>query len=75
MLDIYEYDYKNDSWKPYLTDDLQVELVMLNPYIRSQLKHLSSHKPTYYLNLKVFTILCRHLKNGEFSNLSLITIE
>jgi len=52
MVDIYEYDYKLNSWKPYLTDDLQIELVMLNPYYRLQLKHLSNNKPTYYVNFK-----------------------
>ena len=44
MVDIYEYDSMNDSWKPYMTGDLQVELTMLNPYIRLQLKHLSGHE-------------------------------
>ena len=52
MLDIYEYDSKNNLWKPFLTDDLQVELVMLNPYVRTQLKLLSNNKPTYYLSFK-----------------------
>jgi oligosaccharyltransferase complex subunit beta len=50
MLDIYEFDSKNNLWKPFLSDDLQVELVMLNPYIRTQLKLLSNNKPTYTLS-------------------------
>ena len=52
MIDIYEFDSKNNLWKPFLTDDLQVELVMLNPYIRTQLKLLSNNKPTYTLSFK-----------------------
>ena len=50
MLDIYEFDSKNNLWKPFLSDDLQVELVMLNPYIRTQLKLISNNKPTYTLS-------------------------
>jgi len=52
MIDIYEYDNKTGSWKPYLTDDLQVELWMLNVYIRTQLKLVSTSKPTYYWSFK-----------------------
>lgn len=52
MLDIYEYNQKTQTWKPFLTDDLQVELVMLNPYYRQQMKLLSNNKPTYYLSFK-----------------------
>ncbi len=52
FIDIYEFDSKNNSWKPFLTDDLQVELVMLNPYVRTQLKLLSNSKPTYTLSFK-----------------------
>ena len=54
MVDIYEFDYKLNQWKPYLTDDLQVEFVMMNPYVRQQMKMLSPSKPTYHISFKVF---------------------
>lgn len=53
MVDIYEYDSKINQWKPYLTDDLQVEFVMMNPYVRQQLKMLSPSKPTYHISFRV----------------------
>lgn len=53
MVDIYEYDYKTNQWKPYLTDDLQLEFVMMNPYVRQQMKMLSPSKPTYHISFKV----------------------
>jgi hypothetical protein len=53
MIDIYEYDYKTKSWKPYLTDDLQLEFVMMNPYYIHQMKMLSPSKPTYYNTFRV----------------------
>lgn len=80
MIDIYEYDYKTNSWKPYLTDDLQLEFVMMNPYYINQMRMLSSSKPTYYNSFRVmiyYKYNClfynRHLKNSESSNLLLIT--
>eukprot|EP00340_Litonotus_pictus_P011341 CAMPEP_0170535848 /NCGR_PEP_ID=MMETSP0209-20121228/101822_1 /TAXON_ID=665100 ORGANISM="Litonotus pictus, Strain P1" /NCGR_SAMPLE_ID=MMETSP0209 /ASSEMBLY_ACC=CAM_ASM_000301 /LENGTH=479 /DNA_ID=CAMNT_0010837155 /DNA_START=48 /DNA_END=1488 /DNA_ORIENTATION=+ len=52
MVDIYEYDLKSDSWKPYLTDDLQIEYTMMDPFYRLQLKMLSMGKPTYTTSFK-----------------------
>lgn len=52
MVDIYEYDHKINQWKPYLTDDLQVEFVMMNPYVRQQMKMLSPSKPTYHISFR-----------------------
>lgn len=52
FIDIYEYDYKSDSWKPYLTNDIQVEYVMLNPYYINQLRLVDQSKPTYYVQFK-----------------------
>lgn len=52
FIDIYEYDYISDTWKPYLTDDLQVEFLMMDPFYRLQLRMLSSSKPTYYVDFK-----------------------
>ncbi len=53
MVDIYEYDSKTNSWKPYLTDDIQLEFVMMNPYYIHQMKLLSTNKPTYHISFKV----------------------
>ena len=54
FVDIYEYDYKANNWKPYLTDDLQIEYTMMDPFYRLQLKMVSLGKPTYYVSFKVF---------------------
>ena len=51
-IDIYEYDYKTDSFKPYVTDDIQIEYDMMNPYYINQLKMLAMNKPTYYVQFK-----------------------
>ena len=40
MVDIFEYDHKTNTWKPYLTDDIQLEYVMMNPYYIHQMKIL-----------------------------------
>lgn len=53
MVDIYEFDYKLNQWKPYLTDDLQVEFVMMNPYVRQQMKMLNPTTPTYHISFRV----------------------
>lgn len=53
MIDIYEYDYVDHLWKPYLTDDLQIVFSLMEPFYRVQMKLLSSEKPTYYTSLKV----------------------
>lgn len=50
---MYEYDYKNKIWKPFLTDDIQIEFSMLNPYYRLQMKLQSMNKPTYFVSFKV----------------------
>ena len=66
MVDIYEWDYKTTQWKPYLTDDLQVEFVMMNPYVRQQMKILSPSKPTYHISFKVifyFFLICFQAPN------------
>lgn len=52
LIDIYEYDYKTDSWKPYITDDIQVEYIMLNPYYINQLRLYNPNQPTYYVQFK-----------------------
>ncbi len=61
MVDIFEYDSKTNQWKPYLTDDLQVEFVMMNPYVRQQMKMLSPTKPTYHISFRVIYLFLRFL--------------
>lgn len=51
-IDIYEYDYNTNAWKPFITDDLQLEYVMMNPYYINQMRLLSPNKPTYYVSFK-----------------------
>ena len=36
---IEEYDGESHDWKPYLADDVQLEFIMIDPYIRSLLSH------------------------------------
>lgn len=68
-IDIYEYDYITDTWKAYLTDDLQIEYTMMDPFYRLQLKMLSLGKPTYYTSFKVRLIFkFRHQTSGEYLN-------
>jgi len=38
--DISTYDHKSGQWVPYVADDLQLEFVMLDPYIRTGLKNV-----------------------------------
>lgn len=56
LVDIFEYEFKTDSWKPYMTDDLQIEYTMMDPYYRLQLKMLAMGKPTYITSFKVIII-------------------
>lgn len=49
LVDISEYD--GGKWLPYKADDVQVEFVMLNPYVRLPLKH--DGKGTYSVQFKV----------------------
>jgi oligosaccharyltransferase complex subunit beta len=70
FIDIYEYDYINDKWKPYITNDLQIEYVMMNPYYINQLKQLDKNKPTYYVQFKapekfgVFKFIIDYYRTG-----------
>lgn len=57
MIDIFEYDYKTDLWRPYLTDDLQIEFTMMDPFYRVQLKMMAPNKPTYFTSFKVIIYL------------------
>lgn len=51
-IDVFEYDYRTKSWKPFLTDDIQIEFTMLNPYYILQMKMLAMGKPTYMVSFK-----------------------
>jgi len=46
-----EYDMSSDSWKPYVASDVQLSLVMLDPYIRKTLTSDASGKYTTSLRL------------------------
>lgn len=37
-LDIAEFDAVKNEWVPYVADDVQLEFVMLDPYVRTGLK-------------------------------------
>eukprot|EP00455_Lapot_gusevi_P035718 TRINITY_DN3958_c0_g1_i3.p1 TRINITY_DN3958_c0_g1~~TRINITY_DN3958_c0_g1_i3.p1 ORF type:complete len:160 (+),score=54.67 TRINITY_DN3958_c0_g1_i3:391-870(+) len=38
-VDIVEWDGESKRWVPFVADDVQLEFVMLDPYIRTTLKH------------------------------------
>lgn len=52
MIDIYEYDYLTNIWKPFLSDDIQLQFVMMNPYLIQQMRMLASNKPTYHISFQ-----------------------
>lgn len=41
-----EYDSKTDAWQPFVADDVQLEFVMLDPYIRTYMKHVGEGEYT-----------------------------
>ena len=49
MVDIMEY--KSGEWVPYKDDDVKLEFVMLDPYVRAPLVH--DNKGVYYTAFKV----------------------
>lgn len=53
--EIEELDQKSQAWKPYISSDLQVELVMLDPWVRVPLtlSNVKTGKYTaeFYVNL------------------------
>ncbi|TPX33262.1 dolichyl-diphosphooligosaccharide---protein glycotransferase [Synchytrium microbalum] len=47
----YEIDiskYESDEWKPFTTNDLLLEAIMIDPYVRIPLKPTTSHTPSAY---------------------------
>ncbi len=42
-----EYDSTSKAWMPYLAQDLQVEFVMLDPYVRTSLVPVSPFEGWY----------------------------
>jgi len=48
---IEEYEMSSDSWKPYVASDVQLSLVMLDPYIRKTLTADATGKYTTSLRL------------------------
>ena len=51
-VDIYEYDNKNNMWKNYVTDDMQLSFEMMNPYYINKMSRLSNDKPTYFVKFR-----------------------
>ncbi|KAL0485963.1 oligosaccharyl transferase 48 kDa subunit [Acrasis kona] len=46
-----EWDGDSRKWVPFVTDDVQLELIMLHPYVRTDLKHVADGK--YAARVKV----------------------
>ena len=51
--EVEEFNSGSGEWEPYITDDLQVELVMLDPWVRTSLVKGpgSSYLAEFYVNL------------------------
>jgi len=64
--EIEEHDSSSDTWKPYIADDLQVELVMLDPWVRTTL--VKGQGNNYHAEFYVFSILFRHHSKKESTN-------
>ena len=50
-IDIFEYDYKTNTWKNYESDDVQLSFIMMNPYYINQMRR-QYNKPTYYAKFR-----------------------
>ncbi|KAG0169989.1 hypothetical protein DFQ28_002717 [Apophysomyces sp. BC1034] len=70
---VYELDiseYKNDIWVPFKADDVQLEIIMLDPYIRTTLKQDSSDGGRFRAELRlpdvygVFTFRVNYKRAG-----------
>lgn len=65
--EVEELDQRTQAWKPYISNDLQVELVMLDPWVRVPLTLTDSktgkYRAEFYVNLslKIGTIKGRNL--------------
>jgi oligosaccharyltransferase complex subunit beta len=55
--EIEEHDSASDTWKPYIADDLQVELVMLDPWVRTTL--VKGQGNNYHAEFYVHPLLFR----------------
>jgi len=71
---IEEYDLASDAWKPYVAKDVQLSLVMLDPYIRKTISSDASGKYTTSFKLPdvygVFKFSIDYHRQG-YSNLQL----
>jgi len=64
--DVEEYDDEVSSWRPYMTNDMQVELVMLDPWVRTSL--VKGQGSSYVAEFYVFFCIFRlHLKRESTS--------
>ncbi|KAI7900438.1 Dolichyl-diphosphooligosaccharide--protein glycosyltransferase subunit WBP1 [Cokeromyces recurvatus] len=66
-------EYKNNQWVPYKADDIQLEVIMLDPYIRTTLKQVpsdSSNVGRFEANIRlpdvygVFTLKVNYKRTG-----------
>jgi len=64
-------EFRDDKWVPYISDDIQVELVMLDPYIRVNLKHEKNGKHSVIFQIPdvygVFKFRVEYTKMGYSS--------
>lgn len=72
-IDIHEI--RDNEKIPYIADDIQLEYIMLDPYIRQNLKH--NYNGTYYLEFKapdiygIFKFVIQYRKKGySFLNIN-----
>jgi oligosaccharyltransferase complex subunit beta len=52
-VDIEAWDGDSSQWVPYIADDIQLEFVMLNPWVRMRLQHAGPGKATYTAKVPV----------------------
>jgi hypothetical protein len=64
--EVEEYSSEAKDWQPFITDDLQVELVMLDPWVRTTL--VKGPGSTYLAEFYVLLLLFRPLKRKVFTS-------
>lgn len=52
-IDVQVWDGEKGVWSAYVADDMQVEFVMLNPWVRQRLQHSGSANGTYTATIPV----------------------
>lgn len=57
-------EWVDSKWVPFVADDLQLEFIMLDPYVRTKLKHTSEAK--YSVVFKVPDVYGVYKFNGTW---------